>query len=89
MPTYDYLCETCGARFERMQAMSEAPLVVCPECGGVVQRLLSGGAGFIMKNSPTRHPAGGRGGSCAFESTGRTCCGRDERCADPECGGRE
>jgi putative FmdB family regulatory protein len=33
MPTYDYVCEACAHRFERVQSMTEDPIRVCPECG--------------------------------------------------------
>jgi predicted nucleic acid-binding Zn ribbon protein len=31
--------------------MSEAPLSVCPKCGGELRRLINGGAGVIFKGS--------------------------------------
>tara|TARA_B100002049_G_scaffold184114_1_gene141056 strand:- start:455 stop:658 length:204 start_codon:yes stop_codon:yes gene_type:complete len=31
--------------------MSDAPLKNCPECNGVVRRLVSGGSGLIFKGS--------------------------------------
>ena len=33
MPTYDYVCDACGHRFEEMQSFSAEPLKVCPSCG--------------------------------------------------------
>ena len=33
MPTYDYLCEACGARIEIFQSMKESAKRKCPECG--------------------------------------------------------
>ena len=84
MPTYEYKCEACGHKFERRQAMTEAPLERCPKCGGAVRRLISGGSGFIMKDGPDRH--GRSGGACSLESSGQTCCGRSERCGKPQCG---
>ncbi|MBN1866792.1 zinc ribbon domain-containing protein [Candidatus Sumerlaeota bacterium] len=85
MPTYEYGCERCGLRFERRQSMSEEPLTECPKCGGKVQRLVSGGAGFILKGSGQ----GGtrRGDACSLEQTGRTCCGLGAPCGEPPCGG--
>ncbi|MBN1497942.1 MAG: YibE/F family protein [Spirochaetes bacterium] len=41
MPTYDYLCSSCGNRFERFQSISGAPSESCPSCGGPVKRLIS------------------------------------------------
>ena len=88
MPTYEYECEKCGLKFERRQAISAVPLTECPECHGRVQRLVSGGAGFIIKGSGQEQ--GGRSGSeCSLEKTGRTCCGRNERCGKPQCGDEE
>ncbi|HEY63211.1 MAG TPA: zinc ribbon domain-containing protein [Caldilineae bacterium] len=40
MPLYEYECEACGVRFERMQSFSDAPLDTCPECGGHVHRVI-------------------------------------------------
>lgn len=51
MPTYDYLCNDCGFKFEEFQSMAAEPLHVCPRCGGHVRRLISGGGGLIFKGS--------------------------------------
>jgi putative FmdB family regulatory protein len=40
MPLYEYECFLCHHRFERIQAVSAEPVRECPECGGVVRRLL-------------------------------------------------
>jgi putative FmdB family regulatory protein len=87
MPTYEYECRNCGRKFEQWQAITEAPLMSCPECRGEVRRLVSGGAGFIIKvasqGQVSRH-----GGECSLEQGGKTCCGQDERCGKPPCGGK-
>ena len=85
MPTYEYECKKCGLKFERRQAITAAPVMVCPECEGRVQRLVSGGAGFIIKGSG-HDRTGGSGADCSLKKTGRTCCGQDERCGKPPCG---
>jgi putative FmdB family regulatory protein len=41
MPLYEYLCGSCGHRFERIQKFSDAPLTECPSCGGPVEKLPS------------------------------------------------
>lgn len=41
MPIYEYACESCGRVTEVIQRLDEAPLAVCPECGGAVKKLLS------------------------------------------------
>ena len=52
MPTYEFRCPD-GHEFERFyRKMSDAtPEVVCPECGKLAVRLLSGGAGLVFKGS--------------------------------------
>lgn len=59
MPTYEYLCEKCGAEFEKFQSMSEKPLTTCTKelCGlkswgkGKVRKLIGAGAGLLFKGS--------------------------------------
>ena len=51
MPTYDYLCENCGYRFEEFQSMTAEPLTFCPKCHGKIRRLMSAGNGFLFKGS--------------------------------------
>lgn len=50
MPIYEYECEQCGVRFERLQRMSDAPLTDCPECAGHVHRVMQP-VGIIFKGS--------------------------------------
>ena len=38
---YEYLCKTCGHRFEVIQKFSDKPLKKCPKCGKAVERLVS------------------------------------------------
>jgi putative FmdB family regulatory protein len=77
MPAYEYKCAECSHHFERRQKMSDLPISECPECGGQVKRLISGGAGAISKGSahsmPDSGPACGLGGGCCGEGGG--CCG--------------
>jgi putative FmdB family regulatory protein len=42
MPLYEYECEACGSRFEKIQKFSDPPADVCAKCGkGPVRKLLS------------------------------------------------
>jgi putative FmdB family regulatory protein len=42
MPLYEYECESCHQRFERIQKYSDPPIDTCPACGkGPVRKLLS------------------------------------------------
>lgn len=87
MPIYEYECRTCGLRFERHQAITELPLTECLKCRGKVRRLVSDGAGFILKESSHGRMEQNRQ-ACSLEQVGRTCCGREERCGKPPCGER-
>ena len=52
MPTYDYLCDSCGHGFERFQSITAHPLRKCPKCGkNRLKRLIGTGAGIIFKGS--------------------------------------
>ncbi len=79
MPTYEYQCDACGHEFEQRQAITAEPLRKCPQCGGKIRRLVSGGAGFIIKG-------GKSGSSCSFQDSGKTCCGLDQPCGSSACG---
>jgi putative FmdB family regulatory protein len=48
MPTYEYQCHKCGRQFEYFQKISDPPKKKCEECGGKLERLISGGS-FILK----------------------------------------
>ena len=57
MPLYEYECEACGSRFERIQKYSDPPADVCAKCGkGPVRKLLSSpaiqfkGSGFYIND---------------------------------------
>ncbi len=52
MPTYSYICDACGHRFEQFQTIVEEPIRICPNCEKErVRRLIVGGAGLIFKGS--------------------------------------
>jgi len=50
MPTYEYVCRACSNRFETWQKMTDESLTTCPECGGVIRRVLFP-AGVVFKGS--------------------------------------
>ncbi len=42
MPIYEYRCDSCGTKFEKIQKFADVPLVVHEDgCGGHVERLIS------------------------------------------------
>ncbi len=51
MPTYEYVCKSCGKNFDVFQNMSDEPVKTCPICGEGVKRKINGGMGVIFKGS--------------------------------------
>jgi len=80
MPTYEYQCENCGYKFEKFQKMSDKPMKKCPKCDKEVKRLIGAGIGVIFKGKGL-YATDYRDNS----PSGRTCCGRTERCEKPPC----
>jgi putative FmdB family regulatory protein len=60
MPLYEYQCELCAKRFERIQKFSDPPIETCPSCGGHVKKLMSSpaihfkGSGFYITDYPKK-----------------------------------
>ena len=58
MPLYEYECEACAHRFERIQKYSDPPIEACPKCGSKVRKLISSpaiqfkGSGFYITDYP-------------------------------------
>src|SRR3954454_1171271 len=63
MPLYEYECDACGHRFEKIQKFSDPLEETCPKCGGHVHKLMSSpaiqfkGSGFYI----TDYPKGDKG----------------------------
>jgi putative FmdB family regulatory protein len=52
MPTYDYVCDACGHKFEHFQSISEKHLKKCPKCKkSKLRRLFGTGAAVMFKGS--------------------------------------
>ena len=41
MPIYEYVCGKCARKTEVIQRVGEAPLKVCPHCGGRLKKAIS------------------------------------------------
>jgi putative FmdB family regulatory protein len=60
MPLYEYACESCEVRFEKIQKFSDPLIDVCPKCGGKVNKLPSSpaiqfkGSGFYITDYPKK-----------------------------------
>jgi len=58
MPIYEYECEKCGHRFEKIQKFSDAPPDTCPKCGGALHKMQSApafqfkGTGWYVTDYP-------------------------------------
>ena len=50
MPTYQYTCTECGEPLEAVQKFTDAPLTVCPACGGRLRKVFSA-VGIVFKGS--------------------------------------
>jgi putative FmdB family regulatory protein len=72
MPNYEYLCKNCGHRFEQIRKFSDKPLRKCPECGGVIEQVISApavqfkGSGWYV----TDYPKKGAGSTTSSSSEG-------------------
>ncbi|QEL11137.1 FmdB family zinc ribbon protein [Kushneria phosphatilytica] len=48
MPIYEYQCQDCGARLEKIQKISASPLTTCPSCHKETLERLISPAGFRL-----------------------------------------
>ena len=51
MPIYEYRCESCEHKLEKLQRMSDGDLVDCPECEQPALKRLVSAAAFRLKGS--------------------------------------
>ncbi|TVS11311.1 MAG: zinc ribbon domain-containing protein [Wenzhouxiangella sp.] len=51
MPIYEYRCQACGHEMEKLQKLSDAPLLDCPACGKSALVKLVSAAGFRLKGA--------------------------------------
>ena len=75
MPLYEYQCDACSNRFERIQKFSDPPIETCPSCGGKVRKLLSSpaiqfkGSGWYITDYAKKSSGDGGKGSASTSST--------------------
>jgi len=50
MPTYEYVCQSCGTHVEVYQRFSDDPLTECGVCGGPLRKVFHP-AGILFKGS--------------------------------------
>lgn len=51
MPIYEYRCQSCGHELEKLQKLSDPPLVDCPDCRKPELKKQISAAGFRLKGS--------------------------------------
>ena len=96
MPTYQYTCTECGEPLEAVQKFTDAPLTVCPACGGRLRKVFSAvgivfkGSGFYRtdsrKASSTAAPAASSSTSDSGSSNGsadKTADKKSDKKAEP------
>jgi putative FmdB family regulatory protein len=76
VPTYEYVCQSCGTHVEVYQRFSEEPLTECGVCGGPLRKvfhpagILFKGPGFYSTDSRSKAGAASKSGSDKAESSG-------------------
>jgi putative FmdB family regulatory protein len=84
MPNYEYLCKNCGHRFEQIRKFSDKPLRKCPECGGVIEQVISApavqfkGSGWYVTDY-AKKAAGSAGSSSSSEGDSGTKEAKDSK----------
>ncbi|HKM85006.1 MAG TPA: zinc ribbon domain-containing protein [Terriglobales bacterium] len=77
MPNYEYLCKKCGHRFEQIRKFSDKQLRKCPECGGLIEQVISApavqfkGSGWYVTDYPKKG-AGSASSSSSSDSDSGT-----------------
>ena len=85
MPIYEYVCGKCGQKTEVIQRVGEAPLKVCPHCGGRLKKAFSapaiqfkGSGWYVTDYARAKRESGGsakaesEGGEKAAEKTDKS-----------------
>src|SRR6266436_5106065 len=84
MPNYEYLCKNCGHRFEQIRKFSDKPLRKCPECGGVIEQVISApavqfkGSGWYVTDY-AKKSAASAGSPSSAEGDGGTKEGKESK----------
>jgi putative FmdB family regulatory protein len=93
MPLYEFECEACKTRFERIQKFTDANPEACPTCGkGPVRKLPSSpaiqfkGSGFYItdypKKSSSEASSGPKSGGGEKSASGESKSGGDSKSGD-------
>lgn len=92
MPLYEFECEACKSRFERIQKFTDANPEVCPTCGkGPVRKMASApaiqfkGSGFYITDYAKKSSSEASSGASASSSGGDAKSG-DAKSSDSKSG---
>ena len=85
MPLYEYQCKKCGHRFEKIQKFSDRMVKKCPDCGGVVEQMISApavqfkGSGWYVTDYGGKKTGGGDGDKADKPATDTKEAGSKEK----------
>jgi putative FmdB family regulatory protein len=85
MPVYEYECSGCQKVFEMQQRMADAPISVCPDCGGSMRKLISVSS-FQLKGGgwyTDGYSNGKESAPCANSGNAASCPGSGGCCQCP------
>jgi putative FmdB family regulatory protein len=88
VPTYQYTCTECGEPLEAVQKFTDAPLTVCPACGGRLRKVFSAvgivfkGSGFYRTDSRNGSGAKAPAASSSTSDSGSSSNGSADKAAD-------
>jgi putative FmdB family regulatory protein len=97
VPLYEYECQQCNHRFEKIQTFRADPETICPQCGGQLEKLISApaiqfkGAGWYVSDYSAKGAASKKASSAetagsdaaAVATKGDAKSGGDSSAASP------
>jgi putative FmdB family regulatory protein len=90
MPLYEYECQACHRRTEKIQKFSDPELTVCPQCGGRLERTVTAaafsfaGGGWYKDGYASAKPAAAEtGGGSSGESSAAPAASGPAEAAKP------
>jgi putative FmdB family regulatory protein len=99
MPLYEYECKQCKRHTEKIQKFSDPEITQCPNCGGVLERVISApaiafkGGGWYADGYGNAKPStaksesnGDSGAPAAPSSDSAGSAGKDAAAAPPSSG---
>jgi len=90
MPLYEYQCEDCGVRFERVQHVNDDRVRICPDCGGLVRRLIHPvgivfkGSGFYVTDNRAKNSSSHKASSETSSDTSSSSTSSTEKSSSSE-----